>query len=102
MKKIELTEGQKRLNDIEKVKKVFQYESVNIIIAFVNYEFKIGRKKQIGQTLTVLAPNGGKIPIYIQSRETLKSIQERTINALNDFAKRGADVRNELTKTISL
>ena len=42
MKKIELTEGQKRLNDIEKVKKVFQYESVNIIIAFVNYEFKIG------------------------------------------------------------
>ena len=101
MKKFELTEGQKRLNDIEKVKKVFQYDDINIIIAFVNYEFKIGRKKQIGQTLTVLAPNGGKIPIYVQQRETLKSIQERTIQQLERFKISGCDVKNELTRQLN-
>ena len=101
MKNFELTEGQKRLNDIEKVKKVFQYDEINIIIAFVNYEFKIGRKKQIGQTLSVLAPNGGKIPIYIQQRETLKSIQERTIQQLERFKISGCDVKNELTRQLN-
>ena len=101
MKKFELTEGQKRLNNIEKVKKVFQYDDINIIIAFVNYEFKIGRKKQIGQTLTVLAPNGGKIPIYVQQRETLKSIQARTIQQLERFKISGCDVKNELTRQLN-
>ena len=101
MKNFELTEGQKRLSDIEKVKKVFQYDEINIIIAFVNYEFKIGRKKQIGQTLSVLAPNGGKIPIYIQQRETLKSIQERTIQQLERFKISGCDVKNELTRQLN-
>ena len=101
MKKFELTEGQKRLNNVEKVKKVFQYDDINIIIAFVNYEFKIGRKKQIGQTLTVLAPNGGKIPIYVQQRETLKSIQARTIQQLERFKISGCDVKNELTRQLN-
>ena len=101
MKNFELTEGQKRLNNVEKVKKVFQYDEINIVIAWVNYEFKIGRKKQIGQTLTVLAPNGGKIPIYIQSRETLKSIQERTIEQLERFKISGCDVKNELTRQLN-
>ena len=101
MKNFKLTEDQKRLNNIEKVKKVFQYDDINIIIAFVNYEFKIGRKKQIGQTLTVLAPNGGKIPIYVQQRETLKSIQARTIQQLERFKISGCDVKNELTRQLN-
>ena len=102
MKKIELTEGQKKKN-IEKVRKVFQYENINLIIAEVCFNFDFRGKKQNGTVLTVLAPNGGSIPIgSIYQRETLKSIQERTITALNDFAKRGCDVRNELTRTISL
>ena len=50
----------------------------------------------------VIAPNGGNIPVRFDYKETLKSIQEKTINALNDFKKRGADVQNELTRTLSL
>ena len=103
MKKIELTEGQKRHSNIQRVKKVFQYENLNLVIAEVCFNFDFRGKKQNGTVLTVLAPNGGSIPIgSIYQRETLKSIQERTITALNDFAKRGCDVRNELTRTISL
>ena len=99
MKKIELTEGQKRHANIQRVKKVFQYENLNLVIATCLADYGHNCKVEV---TNVIAPNGGRIPIREQHKETLKSIQERTINALNDFAKRGCDVRNELTRTISL
>ena len=103
MKKIELTEGQKKHANITRVKKAFQYEDLHIIIAEVAFDINILGKQEKYYTNSVIAPNGGSIPIgIIQKRETLKSIQERTINALNDFKKRGADVKNELTRTLSL
>ena len=101
MKKFELTEGQKRLNNIEKVKKVFQYDDINIIIAEVVFYFNIGREKNKGTTRVVLAPNGGKIPVYVQQRETLKSIQARTIQQLERFKISGCDVKNELTRQLN-
>lgn len=100
MKKIELTEGQKRHSNIQRVKKVFQYENMNIIIASCLTEYMNGKEKM--ELTQVIAPNGGNIPVRFDYKETLKSIQEKTITALNDFAKRGCDVRNELTRTISL
>lgn len=100
MKKIELTEGQKKHANITRVKKVFQYENLNIIIAFCSTEYMNGKEKM--EITRVIAPNGGIIPIRFGSKETLKSIQEKTINTLNDFKKRGADVKNELTRTLSL
>lgn len=44
MKKIELTEGQKKYANITRVKKVFQYEDLHIIIAEV--AFNINNLKQ--------------------------------------------------------
>lgn len=100
MKKIELTDGQKRHANITRVKKVFQYEDLNIIIASCIVEYMNGKEKM--ELTKVIAPNGGNIPVRFDYKETLKSIQEKTINALNDFKKRGADVKNELTRTLSL
>ena len=101
MKKYELTEGQKRMNEIVKVKKVFQYEDITLIVA--SCLIKYDEIKEKLEVTNVLAPNGGRIPIGGTTyKDTLKSIQERTINALNDFKKRGADVKHELTRTLSL
>lgn len=100
MKKIELTEGQKKHANITRVKKVFQYEKLNIIITTCLTEYMNGKEKM--ELTRVIAPNGGNIPIRFDHKETLKSIQEKTINFLNDFKKRGADVKNELTRTLSL
>ena len=101
MKKYELTEGQKRMNEIVKVKKVFQYEDITLIIATCLVDYMNAKEKL--EVTNVLAPNGGRIPIRnIKYNATLKSYQETAINVLNDFKKRGADVKHELTRTLSL
>ena len=100
MKKYELTEGQKRMNKIVKVKKVFQYEDITLIIATCLVDYMNAKEKL--EVTNVLAPNGGRIPVTPNYKDTLKTIQERTINAINDFKKRGADVKHELTRTLSL
>ena len=41
MKKIELTEGQKKYANITRVKKVFQYEDLHIIIAEVAFDINV-------------------------------------------------------------
>ena len=97
MKKYELTEGQKRMNEIVKVKKVFQYEDITLIVASCLVDYMNAKEKL--EVTNVLAPNGGRIPIRnIKYNATLKSYQETAINVLNDFKKRGADVKHELTK----
>ena len=103
MKKFELTEEQKRLNNVEKIKKVFQYDDINIIIAEVVLNVDVFRKKEKQKInlIYVLAPNGGRIPLTVNHRETLKSIQQRTIQQLERFKISGCDVKNELTRQLN-
>jgi len=83
-----------------KVKKRFLYDGMELRIVEREEPYMNGREPIM--MTRVIAPNGGSIPISINHRETLKSIAERTIAVLNDFAKRGADVKKELTKKIEL
>ncbi len=83
-----------------KVKKRFLYDGMELRIVEREEPYMNGREPIM--MTRVIAPNGGSIPISINHRETLKSIAERTIIALDGFKKRGADVKKELTKKIEL
>jgi len=79
-----------------KVKKKFEYEGIELRI--VDREETYLNSTDTMTMRRVIAPNGGLIPVKIQHRQTLKSIVEDTINLLNDFKRRGADVAHELQK----
>lgn len=81
-----------------KVKKRFLYDGIELQIIERDEPYMNGREPIM--MTRVIAPNGGIIPVSINHNETLKSIAEKTIAVLNDFAKRGADVKKELTKKI--
>lgn len=46
----------------------------------------------------VLAPNDREIPVTFNRNDTLKAIQQNTINALFTFESLGADIKEECTK----
>lgn len=49
----------------------------------------------------VIAPNGGVVPININHRESLKSIADKAIKALDTFKEMNrGDVEHELTKPL--
>lgn len=81
-----------------KVKKRFLYDGIELQIIERDEPYMNATTPVIATR--VIAPNGGIIPVTIKRNETLKSIAEKTIAVLNDFAKRGADVKKELTKKI--
>lgn len=81
--------------EIIAIKKKFDYLGIQIQIvdcleSYMNSSEKITVRR-------VIAPNNKKVPIVLQRNETLKSIQSKTIDLLNGFKLRGADVVKELT-----
>lgn len=83
-----------------KVKKRFLYDGMELRI--VERDESYMNAKEPLTMMRVMAPNGGIIPVTINHNETLKSIAERTIIALDGFKKRGADIKAELTNKIEL
>ena len=83
---------------VMKVKKRFLYDGMELQIIEREEPYMNGKEPMM--MTRVIAPNGGSIPISINHCETLKSIAERTIIALDGFKKRGADVKKELTNKI--
>lgn len=83
---------------IIKVKKKFDYKGLELKI--VEREEPYMNGKEPLKMTRVIAPNGGMIPVKISRRQTLKSIIEDTKILLDDFEKRGANVKEELTKVI--
>ena len=83
-----------------KVKKRFMYDGIELQIIERDEPYMNATEPMT--MIRVIAPNGGTIPLNIRHKETLKSIAERTVVALDDFKKRGANVREELTKKIEL
>ena len=81
-----------------KVRKSFEYKRITLRI--VEREEPYMNSPDPVKVTRVLAPNGGSVPVKIQRKQTLKSIQADTIEMLDSFAVRGADVVNELTKHI--
>lgn len=75
-----------------RVRKKFEYNGTKLRIV---ERYESGRK-----AIRVLAPNGGLIPISIQRKETLRSIEEKAIAALDNFKKLGANVEHELNREI--
>lgn len=84
---------------ILKIRKKFDYKGLELQI--VEREEPYMNAKEPMVMTRVLAPNGGMIPIRDYGK-TLKSMQEATVRLLEDFEKRGADVKKELTKKIQL
>ena len=81
-----------------KIKKKFEYEGIELRIVEREEAYMNGDQPV---TITrVLAPNGGVIPVKIRHRQTLKSIAEETIQALDNFKRMGADVKAELLNPI--
>lgn len=82
-----------------KVKKQFEYRGHTLRIverdeAYMNAPVPVRMTR-------VLAPNWGIIPVQINRRQTLKSIQADTAALLDSFENRGADIHQELTKDIT-
>ena len=77
------------------VKKKFDYSGIELRI--VDRQEKFMNSKDLVTVRRVLAPNNKNVPIIIQNKETFKSIMERTINIIEGFKVRGANVIEELT-----
>jgi hypothetical protein len=82
-----------------KVKKRFSYDGIELRIV-LRYELDYITKGQKHPVTRVLAPNGGVIPITIKSGQTLRSIAEETVKAIDTFKARGSDVMHEMTKEL--
>jgi DNA repair exonuclease SbcCD ATPase subunit len=77
-----------------KIKKIFAYEGISL---------KIVEREEpyLNSTMTatrVIAPNGQALPINFRHKQTLKSMQAETLEMLEGFKKRGADVVKKLTE----
>lgn len=82
-----------------RVKRKFKYEGIELRIVEMEEPYMNAGNVTVTR---VIAPNGGKIPIQIRHKQTLKSIAEVTISTLDGFKKRGADVVEELTRDLGL
>lgn len=82
---------------IIRIRKTFQYNGLKLRI--VEREEPYMNAIEPVTMTRVIAPNGGMIPIG-PTPKTLKAIQQATIEALNSFKQRGANVIEELTKPI--
>lgn len=80
-----------------KIKKKFFYNDIELLIIERNEPYM--NCKEPLQMIRVMAPNGGVLPLQIRHKQTLKSIMEDSINLLNSFKDRGANM-NELTKKL--
>lgn len=89
-----------KINEIKRVRKKFMYGKIELRIVERNEPY-LNAERPILVT-RVLAPNGGSIPIQIARKETLKSIQAKSISFLDGMEKRGANNTEELTKDIGL
>lgn len=81
-----------------KVKKKFQYEGIELRIV-AREEPYLNSPDPVVMT-RVIAPNDGIIPVRINRNQSMKSIQEATIELLDSFAERGADIKEELTRIL--
>lgn len=79
-----------------KIKKKFLYKGIELqIIEKEEYYMNCVVPLIMTRVMTV---NGYIIPVNLKHRQTLKSIIEDTINLLDGFEKRGANVIEELNK----
>jgi hypothetical protein len=76
-----------------KVKKTFMYEGIELKIVEVEEPYL----NALHTCRRCTAPNGKKLPINFGHRETLKRSVERTVEMLDGFKERGADIVKELT-----
>lgn len=81
-----------------KVKKKFDYNGITLQI--IEREEPYMNAKEPLKMIRVIAPNGGTIPISINHKQTLKSIQADTINILDGFKARGADMVKIMTEPL--
>ena len=82
-----------------KVKRKFDYNGITLQIIERDEPY-MNAKEPLKMT-RVIAPNGGIIPLNIRHKQTLKSIIEETINTLDGFKQRGADVAKTLTQPLN-
>lgn len=82
-----------------KVKKKFLYNGITLQIIERDEPY-MNAKEPLKMT-RVIAPNGGVIPLNLRHKQTLKSIIQDTINTLDGFKQRGADVVKVLTQPLN-
>lgn len=78
-----------------RIKKTFQYDGIELKIVD-KCETYMNATEYVYPT-RVIAPNGGIIPVYLNHKQTLKSIIEDTTIRLESFKARGCDIQKELT-----
>jgi len=78
-----------------KIKKQFYYEG--ILLQIVEREEPYLNSGATVKMTRVIGPTGEVVPVKISRNQTLTSIIEDTGVLLDGFAKRGADVKKELT-----
>lgn len=82
------------------VKKKFDYKGIELRIVEREEPYLNALEPLI--MTRVVAPNNGMIPVKISRKQSLKSIMADTITLLEDLEKRGANVKEELTKEIKI
>lgn len=82
-----------------KVKKAFDYNGITLKI--IERDEPYMNASEPLKMIRVIAPNGGTIPLNIRHKQTLKSIIQDTINTLDGFKQRGADVGKILTQPLT-
>lgn len=84
---------------IIKIRKKFIYEGFELRIVTTEESY-MNAVEPVSMT-RVIAPNNGIIPLKIQWKQTLKSIQEDTIIFLDMLKEQGADIESEFKKEIT-
>jgi hypothetical protein len=80
-----------------KVRKKFFYRGIELSI--VEREEHYMCNDSVTMIMTrVITPNGNTIPISFSHRDTLKVMVQKTIELLDGFSDRGANVIEELNK----
>jgi cobalamin biosynthesis Mg chelatase CobN len=79
-----------------KVRKKFFYRGIELSIVEREESYMNSIEPMI--MTRVITPNGNTIPILFSHRDTLKVMVQKTIELLDGFSDRGANVIEELNK----
>lgn len=82
-----------------KVLKKFTYDGIEMQVV-LREESYMNAKEPV-QVRRVIAPNGGVLPMREWHKQTIKSMVEEAIKALDNFKSLGADVKYECTKPLN-
>lgn len=82
-----------------KVLKKFTYDGIEMQVV-LREEIYMNAKEPV-MIRRVIAPNGGVLPMREWRNQTIKSMVEEAIKALDNFKSMGADIKHECTRPLN-